>query len=326
MQRTRRIDPDAAIGLLLVAALAIGVVLASDVYHSGAGVDRLLFGSLIALTPLDLWLTAAAAVAALVCDAALRRSWLATRLRPRRRALRRRARRRSPTGCCCSRVAVAVVVALDAVGALLVTVVLIVPAATVRLFEPPLRTQQLATFALAAVEGLVAIVIADSFNVGPGPALAVLGAARLRRRRASSRRAGRRRWRRERARHHARPARRLRARRDVLGGVEFAVAAGEIAAVLGPNGGGKTTLFRALLGELPFRTGEVELAGRPAYVPQTEGARLDFPVCAHDVALMGAYGRTPWFKRVARGDRAQGRRGARAASGSPSTRTRASGR
>lgn len=90
---------------------------------------------------------------------------------------------------------------------------------------------------------------------------------------------------------------------DVLGGVDFAVGAGEIAAVLGPNGGGKTTLFRALLGELPFRTGEVRLAGRPAYVPQTEGARLDFPVSAHDVALMGAYGRTPWFRRVARDDR-----------------------
>ena len=92
---------------------------------------------------------------------------------------------------------------------------------------------------------------------------------------------------------------------DVLGGVDFSVAEGEIAAVLGPNGGGKTTLFRALLGELPFRTGEVTLAGRPAYVPQTEGARLDFPVSAHDVALMGAYGRTPWFKRVGRDDRAR---------------------
>ena len=34
----------------------------------------------------------------------------------------------------------------------------------------------------------------------------------------------------------------------------------------------------------------VELAGRPAYVPQTERARLDFPVSALDVALMGAYG------------------------------------
>src|ERR1700760_3073093 len=42
LQRGRRMDPDAAIGLLLVAALAIGVVLASDVYHSGSSVDRLL--------------------------------------------------------------------------------------------------------------------------------------------------------------------------------------------------------------------------------------------------------------------------------------------
>ena len=79
--------------------------------------------------------------------------------------------------------------------------------------------------------------------------------------------------------------------------------------MLGPNGGGKTTLFRALLGELPFRSGEVVLDGRPAYVPQTERARLDFPVSAHDVALMGAYGRTPWFKRVSKADR----RGAEAA-------------
>ncbi len=90
---------------------------------------------------------------------------------------------------------------------------------------------------------------------------------------------------------------------DVLQSVSFAVQPGEIVAVLGPNGGGKTTLFRALLGELPYRGGEVALSGRPAYVPQTEHARLDFPVSAHDVALMGAYGRTAWFRRVAREDR-----------------------
>jgi len=92
---------------------------------------------------------------------------------------------------------------------------------------------------------------------------------------------------------------------DVLGGVDFSVRAGEIAGVLGPNGGGKTTLFRALLGELPYRSGDVQVAGRPAYVPQTERARLDFPVSALDVALMGAYGRTPWYRRVARDDRAK---------------------
>jgi manganese/iron transport system permease protein len=175
LQRSRRIDLDAATGLLLVAALAVGVVLASDVYHSGASVDRLLFGSLIALSPLDLWLTAGAVVGALALDGAFRRAWLATgfdaggaKAAGVRTALADRALLLA--------VAVAVVVSLDAVGALLVTVVLIVPAATVRRFAPTLRTQQLATFALAAVEGLIAIVLADALNVGPGPAMAVLGA------------------------------------------------------------------------------------------------------------------------------------------------------
>jgi ABC-type Mn2+/Zn2+ transport system ATPase subunit len=91
---------------------------------------------------------------------------------------------------------------------------------------------------------------------------------------------------------------------DALTGVTFEAQPGEVVAVLGPNGGGKSTLFRALLGELPHRRGSVELPGRPAYVPQTQRARLDFPVSALDVALMGAYGRTPWFRRLARADRA----------------------
>jgi ABC-type Mn2+/Zn2+ transport system ATPase subunit len=91
--------------------------------------------------------------------------------------------------------------------------------------------------------------------------------------------------------------------RDALRDIDFVAEAGQIVGVLGPNGGGKTTLFRALLGELPIRRGEVVLPGRPAYVPQTEGARLDFPVSAFDVVLMGAYARTPWFRRVARRDR-----------------------
>jgi ABC-type Mn2+/Zn2+ transport system ATPase subunit len=94
---------------------------------------------------------------------------------------------------------------------------------------------------------------------------------------------------------------------DALSGVRFEARPGEVVAVLGPNGGGKSTLFRALLGELPHRRGTVELAGRPAYVPQTQRARLDFPVSALDVALMGAYGRTPWFRRLARDDRAAAR-------------------
>jgi ABC-type Mn2+/Zn2+ transport system ATPase subunit len=86
--------------------------------------------------------------------------------------------------------------------------------------------------------------------------------------------------------------------------VTFTAEAGHLVGVLGPNGGGKTTLFRALLGELPPRTGEVRLAARPSYVPQTERARLDFPVSARDVAQMGAYPRAAWWRPLARAERA----------------------
>ena len=89
--------------------------------------------------------------------------------------------------------------------------------------------------------------------------------------------------------------------------VTFTVTAGQAVAVLGPNGGGKTTLVRALLGELALVAGEVRLDGAPAYVPQTERSRLDFPVSALDVALMGAYARTPWYRQIAATDRARAR-------------------
>ena len=85
-----------------------------------------------------------------------------------------------------------------------------------------------------------------------------------------------------------------------LSAVSFAAAAGSVTAVLGPNGGGKTTLLRALLGEVPQRLGSVRVSGPIAYVPQTERARLDFPLSALDVALMGTYATTPWYRSAGR--------------------------
>jgi ABC-type Mn2+/Zn2+ transport system ATPase subunit len=90
--------------------------------------------------------------------------------------------------------------------------------------------------------------------------------------------------------------------------VTFEVDAGQRVALLGPNGGGKTTLLRVLLGELRPMRGKVEVRGRAATVPQTERSRLDFPVSALDVALMGALPRLPWWKRPAHADREAARR------------------
>ena len=93
----------------------------------------------------------------------------------------------------------------------------------------------------------------------------------------------------------------------VVRDVEFGAQAGQTVAVLAPNGGGKTTLFRTLLGELAPLGGTFAVEGTIAAVPQHDQARLDFPVSALDVALMGAYGRTPWWRRIAGSDRAAAR-------------------
>jgi ABC-type Mn2+/Zn2+ transport system ATPase subunit len=89
----------------------------------------------------------------------------------------------------------------------------------------------------------------------------------------------------------------------VLRDVSFAAGPGQAVCVLGPNGGGKTTLFRALLGELRPAAGTARVAGRAAYVAQTERTRLDFPVSAEDVALMGALAHGRWWLPPRRVDR-----------------------
>ena len=93
----------------------------------------------------------------------------------------------------------------------------------------------------------------------------------------------------------------------VLRDVSFGVEPGRTVCVLGPNGGGKTTLFRALLGELQPTAGTVRVEGRPAYVAQTERTRLDFPVSALDVALMGTLAGGRWWLPPGRADRAAAR-------------------
>jgi len=89
--------------------------------------------------------------------------------------------------------------------------------------------------------------------------------------------------------------------------VSFALAAGERLALLGPNGGGKTTLLRAILGELRPLHGSLAVAVSCGSVPQTERSRLDYPVSALEVATMGSLAGLPWWRRPGRAERERAR-------------------
>lgn len=174
--RRARIAPDAATGLLLVAALAGGTILASDVYEAGAGVDRLLFGTLLGLDDADLAVSAAVAALSVAATAALGRAWLAAGFDPAAaRPLGVRAG--AADGALLLAVALAVVAVLPAVGALLVGTLLVVPAATARLLGRSVREVQLLAVLLALVEGAAGLLIAYHLDLPPGPAVAVLAGA-----------------------------------------------------------------------------------------------------------------------------------------------------
>src|SRR5436190_6595475 len=80
--RRRRDEYPTFTALVLVGALALGVILASDVFHSGTGVQNLLFGSLLVIETRDLAAAAAVSVAVVVATAACGRRWLAAGFDP----------------------------------------------------------------------------------------------------------------------------------------------------------------------------------------------------------------------------------------------------
>jgi len=85
----------------------------------------------------------------------------------------------------------------------------------------------------------------------------------------------------------------------VLKDVSLQVAAGEFLGIVGPNGGGKSTLLKLILGLLDPQSGEIMVLGtRPreatrqlGYVPQHPGFPRDFPITVEQAVLLGRLGR-----------------------------------
>ena len=101
---------------------------------------------------------------------------------------------------------------------------------------------------------------------------------------------------------------------EVLDDCNLVVKQGQFLGLLGPNGGGKTTLIRLILGELVPDRGRVLVFGQEAhrmgrarrlvgYVPQRERAEVNFPATALDTVVMGTFSALGYGRRVGREQR-----------------------
>jgi ABC-type Mn2+/Zn2+ transport system ATPase subunit len=92
-----------------------------------------------------------------------------------------------------------------------------------------------------------------------------------------------------------------------LENVSLKIWPGQFMAIIGPNGGGKTTLLRTILGAIPSQQGKVLLRGetprssslqRIGYVPQLETIDWNFPITVEEVISMGFFPKNRWFRGI----------------------------
>lgn len=173
LARSRRSGYDSLTALALVGMLVVGVILASDVFRSGANVDTLLFGSLLAIDFGDVVFAAAASTLTLVATYLFGRTWLSSGFDPdsaRSLGLRSAA----PDAILLALIALVATAALSAVGALLATTLFIVPAATVRLWARRMLPWQLGSIVLVFLEGAIGLWLSVQTNAPPGATIAML--------------------------------------------------------------------------------------------------------------------------------------------------------
>ncbi|EKU97732.1 ATPase component of Mn/Zn ABC-type transporter [Leptolyngbya sp. PCC 7375] len=96
----------------------------------------------------------------------------------------------------------------------------------------------------------------------------------------------------------------------VLEDINLVVKERDFIGLIGPNGGGKTTLLKVLLGLISPNSGDVKIMGRPVpqgrkylgYVPQLLEFDREFPIRVKDVVRMGRSGKRPLLRRYNRKD------------------------
>jgi manganese/zinc/iron transport system ATP- binding protein len=93
--------------------------------------------------------------------------------------------------------------------------------------------------------------------------------------------------------------------KPVIWDLDAHIPQASMCAILGPNGGGKTTFLKSMLGIIKPVTGSFKIFDEPlnlnkhkiAYVPQRNSVDWTFPVSVHDVVMMGRYAYLSWWQR-----------------------------
>ncbi len=88
----------------------------------------------------------------------------------------------------------------------------------------------------------------------------------------------------------------------IFRGCSFQIDPGDILAILGPNGRGKTSLLKAILGVLPLSEGSIQLQGVTGYVPQNGGGAF-FSYSVLDMVVMGRIRHMGFFASPNKQDR-----------------------
>ena len=176
LSRRRGAAYDSLTALVLVGCLAAGVILASDVFHSGSNVEQLLFGSLLLVDGADIRLAIFATAVVLVASLVLGRRWLAGGFDELE----------DPASAghggwlellLLFLIALATTAALTIIGALLVAALFVAPAATVRLFANRMTSWQIWSVLLAAAVGTAGLWLSVKTNAPPGATIATLSGA-----------------------------------------------------------------------------------------------------------------------------------------------------